>query len=76
LGIFTTVIGISLFAFALEGYFRQKLRWSERGLFGVAAVAMLVPSWPSRLLSLAILVPLLLVQFRRRSGKVGENKLG
>lgn len=61
-----TVIAITLFAFGIEGYLLRKLKWLERILCVIAAIAIVIPSWSSRLLGLAMVVPLLLIQFMRR----------
>jgi len=66
LAILFSVIAITLFAFGIEGYLLRKLKWLERVLYVIAAIAMFMPSWFSRLLGLAIVVPLLLVQFKKR----------
>lgn len=60
----TAAVGLSILAIVLEGYFRRRLGWFERGVLAVAGLAMLLPYWQSQLVSMVILVPFFFVLFR------------
>ena len=66
----TAAVGLSILAIALEGYFRRRLGWLERGLLTIAGIAMLVPNWLSQLVSVLIIVPFTFIHFK---GQVEEQ---
>ena len=66
--IFFTAMAIALFAFCIEGWLLHKLNLWERVLSAISAIAIVVPSWPSRLAGLVIAALLLFIQFRKKLG--------
>ena len=66
---FAAVIAIALFAFAIEGYFLSILGWFGRALCVGTAIAIIIPSWTSRLLGVVLLASLLAIHFRKRLGR-------
>lgn len=65
--IVAALLAITLFAFAIEGYFMSKIKWFERILCLAAAVAFLTHTWPSRVVGLVLLALFLGLQLRKRA---------
>lgn len=75
LAIFDGLVAVVLLAFGLEGYCLRNLSWWERALFLIAGIAMFVPGWPSRIVGLAIALPLMAIQLRsRRIGVIALDR--
>lgn len=64
LSIFDGVLGIAVIAVGVEGYLRRDLGWSERALFIIAGIILLIPGWSSRIAGLVLIALLILLQLR------------
>lgn len=66
--LFDTLIAVGLLAPSLEGYWRGRLLWWQRVLLLAASLALFVPGWPSRVVGLAVALPVLLLHLRSTGG--------
>jgi TRAP-type uncharacterized transport system fused permease subunit len=72
LAIVAALLAVTVFAFAIEGYFLSKIKWFERILCLAAAVAFLTHTWSSRGVGLVLLALFLGFQLRKRAGRRAE----
>jgi len=70
------VLGVIALSAAVVGHFNAPMHWAERWLAALAGLVAIAPSWQSDLVALAIVAPVIVVQYFFKNQVAAESPKG